>query len=87
MKKALLLIGILSMLFIFSCTDAKRSKLGGYGSNFKIELIGYDGTVVREWISSGKVSSENNSDGYYFKDAKSGLLIEVCGTLVITKLD
>jgi hypothetical protein len=37
------------------------------------------------WISSGKVQSEENSDGYYFNDKKTGKLIEVTGRMVITK--
>jgi len=68
-----------------SCTDAQRSKVGGLGSQFKVEMINCDGSVARTWISSGKVSSEANSDGYYFKDKKSGKLIEVTGRLIITK--
>jgi len=68
-----------------SCTDAQRSKIGGLGDEFKVEMINCDGTVARSWISSGKVSSESNSDGYYFKDKETGKLIEVTGRLVITK--
>ena len=68
-----------------SCTDAQRSKIGGLGDEFKVEMINCDGSVARTWISSGKVSSEANSDGYYFKDKASGKLIEVTGRLVITK--
>ena len=68
-----------------SCTDTQRSKIGGLGDEFKVEMINCDGTVARSWISSGKVSSESNSDGYYFKDKETGKLIEVTGRLVITK--
>ena len=68
-----------------SCTDATRAKFGGYGDEFKVEMLNCDGTVAREWISSGKVQSEANSDGYYFNDKKTGKLIEVTGRLVITK--
>jgi len=69
------------------CTDATRSKLMGYGSRFKVTLYACDGNVIREWISSGKVKSEETTDGYYFMDQASGRLIEVTGTLVIEKLD
>tara|TARA_R110002012_G_scaffold319158_1_gene538923 strand:- start:1188 stop:1466 length:279 start_codon:yes stop_codon:yes gene_type:complete len=68
-----------------SCTDANRAKWGGLGDKFKVEMINCDGTVARTWISSGKVLSEANSDGYYFEDEKTGKLIEVTGRLVITK--
>ncbi|UZR99534.1 hypothetical protein [Chondrinema litorale] len=68
-----------------SCTDAERAKIGGLGDEFKIEMINCDGTVAKTWISSGKVLSEANSDGYYFEDKETGKLIEVTGRLIITK--
>jgi hypothetical protein len=82
MKKLIhvFLIGVL-----FSCTDASMSKIGGYGDKFKVEMLNCDGTVAREWLSSGKVQSEENSDGYYFMDSKTGKLIEVTGRIIITK--
>ena len=82
MKKLLV---ILSVVVISACTDAERAKLGGYGDEFKVEMVNCDGTVTRSWISSGKVQSEQNSDGYYFNDKKTGKLIEVTGRLIITK--
>lgn len=91
MKKRNLKVSTMVVLFIAivmsstSCTDATRAKIGGYGGEFKIEMINCDGTVSREWISSGKVQSEANSDGYYFNDKKTGKLIEVTGRMVITK--
>jgi hypothetical protein len=72
-------------LLAFGCTDAYQAKLGGYGDKYSIELLGCDGTVLRSWVSSGKVSSEANSDGYFFMDSQTGKLIEVSGTLIITK--
>lgn len=88
MKKSVLKTGVVALfiaLVMGSCTDAKRSKLMGLGSKFKIEMLNCDGSVARTWVSSGKVSSEANSDGYYFEDEKTGKLIEVTGRLVITK--
>lgn len=69
------------------CTDASRSKLMGYGSKFQVTLYAADGSVIREWTSTGKVKSEETSDGYYFMDQASGRLIEVTGTLIIERLD
>ncbi|BBI90480.1 hypothetical protein HYO65_gp088 [Tenacibaculum phage PTm1] len=68
-----------------SCTDATRAKWGGYGSEFKVELVNCDGTITHSWISSGKVLSEQSSDGYYFNDKETGRIIEVTGTLIISK--
>ena len=83
--KTMAILFIAIVVGIVSCTDAQRSKIGGLGDEFKVEMINCNGTVARTWISSGKVSSETNSDGYYFKDKKTGKLIEVTGRLVITK--
>lgn len=85
MKKVSLLAIVIAMLLTTSCTEAERSKIGGYGDEFKIELLNCSGEVVRTWISTGKVQSEANSDGYYFRDNATGKLIEVTGTLIITK--
>lgn len=84
--KTRILLFILVIFGLSACTDASRAKIGGLGSKFKVELIGCDGTVVREWTSTGKVKSEEASDGYYFMDENSGKLIEVTGNLIITKL-
>jgi len=88
MKKSVLKTGLVALfisLFMGSCTDAVKAKFGGLGDEFKVEMINCDGTVTREWISTGKVESEQSSDGYYFMDKSSGKLIEVTGRLVITK--
>lgn len=75
-----------SCLLLSSCTDADRAKMGGLGNKFKVEM--YSGGVkVREWISTGKVHSETQSDGYYFNDQKTGSLVEVSGDIVITPID
>lgn len=83
MKKIILLVLLTTLI---SCTDSTQAKLGGYGDNFKIELVNCDGTITHSWISTGKVHSEAESDGYYFLDLKTKELIEVSGNLIITRL-
>lgn len=70
---------------IVSCTDASKAKLGGYGDEHTVELYS-GGKKVREWTSSGKVQSEESSDGYYFNDKETGKLVEVSGDVVITRI-
>jgi hypothetical protein len=82
MKKIALLI---TAVVAFGCTDAEQSKMGGLGDKFSVELVNCDGTITHKWISSGKVLSEAKSDGYYFMEDKTGKLVEVTGTLIITK--
>jgi hypothetical protein len=86
MKKKVILLSIVATVFM-SCTDAERAKLGGYGDKFKVEMVNCDGSVTNSWVSSGKVLSEQTSDGYYFNDDKTGALIEVTGNLIITKIN
>lgn len=83
MKK---LIYIIPLIALMACTDAKCSKVTGYGNQFKIDLINCDGTISKSWTSTGKVQSEANSDGYYFTDKATGKLIEVTGRLVISEI-
>lgn len=76
---------ILASVLLFGCTDAELSKKMGYGNSYKIELVNCDGSITKSWISTGKVLSERNSDGYYFEDQATGKLIEVTGHLIITQ--
>ena len=84
MKKLLLLSLIL--LLLSSCSDARKAKIKGSGSEFSIEMLNCDGTVARSWVSTGKARSEQNSDGYYFMDKATGLLVEVTGRIIITQI-
>lgn len=78
-------LAIIASFSSTSCTDAKRAKVGGLGDQFKVEMYS-GGKLVREWTSTGKVSIEEGTDGYYFKDKDTGKLIEVSGDVIITKL-
>lgn len=80
MKKALLLLAIL--LPIVGCKDAEVAQMGSLGSRHKITMYS-GGQVVGTWESTGTVSNEANSDGWYFEDAKTHKLVEVTGQVVV----
>ena len=84
MKKLLLLSFIL--FFAFSCSDAQKAKREARGSEFRIEMLNCDGTVARSWISTGKVQSGVSTEGYYFIDKATGLLVEVTGSIIISQI-
>ena len=69
------------MATMVSCTDAELSKVGGYGDTFTVKVLGPD-TVIT-YHSTGKVISEQNSDGYYFNSRENGKLVEVSGNVII----
>ena len=49
-------------------------------------MLNCDGTVARSWISTGKVQSGVSTEGYYFIDKATGLLVEVTGSIIITQV-
>ena len=81
MKKVLVLAVVALSMMMTSCTDAEKSKLGGYGDTFTVKVLGPD--IVITYHSTGKVESESHSDGYYFTNAATGKLIEVSGNVII----
>lgn len=82
MKKSLLFACLIGLLVFSGCKDATRAQFNALGNRHKITMFS-GGQKIGEWISTGNVSNENHSDGWYFKDEKSGRLVEVTGTLVI----
>ncbi len=84
MKKLIFIA--LTILFCFSCSDARKAKKFGRGSEFRIEMLNCDGAVARSWISTGKVRHFQKSNGFYFKDKATGLLVEVTGSIIISQI-
>ncbi len=90
MKKILLLlIGrilvVVTCASLAGCTDAEKAKYGGYDKPYRVEVLS-GGQVVRTYTTTGKVLSEEHSDGYYFTDAATGELVELSGQVIITQL-
>ena len=71
--------------FAVGCSNADPASLTAYGDEHRVELYS-GGQKVREWQSTGKVFSEENSNGFYFKDAESGQLVRVTGDVIVTPL-
>ena len=79
-------IAVLMAVLLSGCTDAFKSEIQSYGSKHRIELWS-GGQKVHEWTSTGKVVSEDRSDGYYFRDQETNKLVRVTGDLVITPIE
>lgn len=78
------LISMVALLFLFvGCTDAQLGKIGALGDSAKVECWS-GGKMIYSGVSSGKISSESNSDGYNFVDTKTNKFMEVSGNCVIT---
>ena len=80
MKK--LIITLTAIVALSSCKDSEISQFQALGQPHIITMYGMDGKVVRRWESTGSVSNEEHSDGWYFEDAATHKLVEVTGPIV-----
>jgi hypothetical protein len=88
MKKSILLASLLvAASTLTACTDADRAQYMALGNRFRVTLYASNGAIIKTWISSGKVSAEKNSDGWYFMREDTGKLERVSGTVDIEQLD
>lgn len=65
-----------------ACTDADRAQWNALGDPGDITCYS-GGKVIYEGRSSGKIATEDHSDGWFFKDAATGRLVRVSGDCVI----
>lgn len=77
-----LLIGV-ALLSLFSCKDATRAQFNALNRPHRITQYAAGGNIIHQWKSTGSVSNEPNSDGWYFEDDSTRKLVEVTGTVVI----
>lgn len=78
-----LLLGLI--LGLAGCTDARWSKLTQLGDAQQVKCYS-GGVLIYEGISTGKVISEANSDGYYFRERATGSVVEISADCVFVGL-
>ena len=77
MKKLLAL-----SLLLVGCTDTDMASMEAYGRNGHIICYSAD-KVILDTTASGRIQTVQNSDGWEFKDGKTGHFIRVSGPCVI----
>jgi hypothetical protein len=78
-----LVIALLFIVLMVGCKDATISQFEALGSKHKVTMYGCDGRIIGQWESTGNISNQENSGGWYFKDVKTGKLVEVTGQILI----
>jgi hypothetical protein len=73
---------LFAVALVPGCTDGDRATLTTFGKPGTV-TVWSGGTAVRTYKSTGKVHTEEKSDGWYFVDATSGELVRVSGTVTI----
>ena len=84
MKKIIVVAALVSGLI--GCTDAFKADIGGYGKEHRIRMYN-GGALVAEWVSTGKVESMSDSDGWQFMDKETRKLVRVGGDVIIEVVD
>lgn len=72
MKKIFILILIIAA----GCTDAQYEKITKLGDPARVTCYS-GGEVIYDDYSTGAISNEEGTDGYYFKEKSSGELVEI----------
>ena len=71
------------LLLLAGCSHANRARMLSNGRDHQvIQFSG--GRKVGEWVSNGRVYTEEHSGGYYFEDKATGKIVEVSGDIQIT---
>jgi len=86
MKRITLILSVLGIVVFTGCTDRDLGKLQAYGGRAEIKC--YSGAkLIYQGESTGKISSEESSDGYSFIEKKTGKLVEVSGNCIIRYIE
>lgn len=74
----------LAALFLVAagCSDAERARVGAIGQKHTITVYS-GGKAVKVYHSTGKVYSEEKSDGWYFMNAENNKLVRVSGNVIV----
>lgn len=78
-----LILALIVIVTAASCKDATQAQYNALGKEHLIYQYSADGAVINKWTSTGSVSNEANSDGWYFEDSATNKLVEVTGTVTI----
>jgi hypothetical protein len=86
MKRLMMLVMGLMLVSVVGCSDAEnaRSEAWGY-ENLIVRYSG--GKRVEEYVSTGKVETVTNSDGWYFREKHTGKAILISGGVTIRVFD
>jgi hypothetical protein len=69
-------------LVLGGCTATEQARLTAWGDSAHVKCYS-GGVLIYEGRSVGRVYSPADSDGWQFKDATTGMLVEVSGDCVL----
>jgi hypothetical protein len=72
-----------SILLLAGCSDAAKAQWGAIGDPAEVTCFAADGKVFYHGFSTGKVSTEDHSDGWYFMEKGTNDLVRVSGSCLV----
>ena len=73
---------MLLLLLLAGCTDARCAQVKAIGSGGHVKCYS-GGQVIYEGDATGKIATEEGSDGWFFMEKGSNRLVRVSGACVI----
>jgi len=73
---------LMLLIVVTGCTDVERASWSAYGDSGEITCYS-GGEIVYQGVSTGRIGTVNNSDGWEFKDSVTGKFVRISGTCVI----
>jgi len=74
---------LILVLTLFACQDSEIAEWNALGDPGNITCYS-GGQVIYDGVSTGKIATEQGSDGWKFMDSKTDRLVRVSGDCVIT---
>jgi len=81
MKKIAMVL-VAGVLLVTSCKDSRKAQWDALGKRHQVTLYSGTGKFMGRWISTGNVSNEAQSDGWFFMDEKTMRLRELSGGII-----
>lgn len=76
----------IAIVLLAGCTDAGWDKTVNYSNPSRVVCYS-GGVVIYDGVSTGRVLETSDSDGWSFRDNKTGELVQVYGDCVITLVE
>lgn len=72
-----------TLLLLASCSDATKAIGDAIGDPAEVTCFAADGKVFYHGFSTGKVSTEDHSDGWYFMEKGTNDLVRISGSCLV----
>lgn len=76
---------VLTALAITGCTDSSRAWISQYGDESAVQCFS-GGQIIYSGTSTGKISSNAEEDGLYFKEKESGKFVRLYADCIVKSL-